>query len=400
MSKSTNRRILYVETAAKVERIIKARQLKPHDPVPSEGELASLFGISRMTAKLALDMLARQGCVYRLKRKGTFMAEASADSDCAAPEQEGPTSGSDGAYDQPSESRKRIAFVFPVLDDYTSRIVSALETAARSFDFELIIKLSKDLNDEDACLRQLHGDGVDGVLLFARGRNHCSPVALELREAGCPIVLVDRMFSGAAMDFVVHDSFQGMYDMVKLFIEAGHRDIGFVSNPFQGVSSIDDRYKGYMKALIDHDIPVHSQYIHIVELANNYTNYRDENPELERFLRKNPKLTAVASGDDYLAAAVYFSAQRLNKAVPEQLSLSGFSDSQLAMMLPVQLTTVAQPVDELVQRAVQALFDRMLGRGGKKPITIRIQTRLIERMSLARLSNELETMQTSGLGIS
>ena len=315
------------------------------------------------------------------------MAEANPDAACAGSEQEWLASGSGRAYEQPSESRKRIAFVLPILDDYTSRIVSALETAARSFDFELLIKLSKDLNDEDACLRQLHGDGVDGVLL-ARGRHYCSPVALELREAGRPIVLVDRMFSGAAMDFVVHDSFQGMYDMVKRFIKAGHRDIGFVSNPFQGVSSIDDRYKGYMKALIDHDIPVQSQYIHIVELANYYTNYRDENPDMEWFLRKNPKLTAVACGDDYLAAAVYFSAQRLKKAIPEQLSISGFSDSQLAMMLPVQLTTVAQPVDELVQRAVQALFDRMFGRGGKKPITVRIQTKLIERMSLARLSNQ------------
>ena len=47
------------------------------------------------------------------------------------------------------------------------------------------------------------------------------------------------------MDFVVHDHFQGTYEMVKRMIDAGHCEIGFVTNPLLGVSSIEERYKGY-----------------------------------------------------------------------------------------------------------------------------------------------------------
>ncbi|MBO7744673.1 GntR family transcriptional regulator [Paenibacillus sp. MWE-103] len=382
MSKGTNRQHLYRETAAKVERIIQTRMLRPHDPVPSEAELAAMFGISRMTAKLALDLLARQGRVYRLKRRGTFLAET----ESARLNEDGteiPDSAADAsAGGARGDARRRIAFVLPVLDSYTSRLVSALETAARAFDSELMIRLSKDAADEEASLKQLASE-VDGILLFARGRETMSPAALELRESGFPIVLIDRLFTGAAMDFVVHDSFQGMYDMVKRFIEAGHREIGFVTNPIHGVSSIDERYKGYLKALIDHEIPVQSQYILAVERVNSQTHYWEGNPEMEGFLKANRKLTAVACGDDYLAAAVYYTAVRMNKSVPEDLSLSGFSDSELAQMLPVPLTTVAQPADELARRAVQTLLDRMHGKGGKKPVTVKIKTKIIERMSLA-----------------
>lgn len=66
--------LLYLQIADKVIEIIRSRRLQPHDPVPSEGELAKLFGVSRMTSKLALEQLAEQGLVYRLPRRGTFLS--------------------------------------------------------------------------------------------------------------------------------------------------------------------------------------------------------------------------------------------------------------------------------------------------------------------------------------
>ncbi|WP_219838599.1 substrate-binding domain-containing protein [Paenibacillus sp. R14(2021)] len=364
------KRPMYVEIAEQVTQIIQEQQIKPHGPVPSEGELAKHFGISRMTAKLALDLLADRGLVYRLKRRGTFLSDGEARK--GARRQQG------------GHSRRSIAFVVSNLDYYTSRIVSALESAAREHQFELIIKLSKDVPDEEASLIQLAADGVTGILLFPRGRHQCSPAALKLRKQGYPIVLIDRLFQDVPMDFVLHDHFQGTYEMVKRMIDAGHREIGFVTNPLLGVSSIEERYKGYMKALIDHDIPVQSQYIHVIERANNLTDYAKGNPEVEEFLTSNVKMTAVMCGDDYLAAVVLYAAIRIHKSVPEQLSLAGFSDTQLATLLPVPLASVAQPVKELVQAAVANLLDRMNGKGMSAPSTIKIQTKIVERMSLAK----------------
>jgi len=86
-------------------------------------------------------------------------------------------------------------------------------------------------------------------------------------------------------------------------------------------------------------------------------------------------------GDDYLAASVQYSALRENIDVPDQLSIVGFADIQLATMLPVALTTVRQPTDELGKEAVKLLIKRM-SLNDDKQNTVKINTKIIERNSV------------------
>ena len=51
---------LYEQMRVRIIELIKERKLIPHDPAPSEGELAELFGVSRRTSKQALQILADQ----------------------------------------------------------------------------------------------------------------------------------------------------------------------------------------------------------------------------------------------------------------------------------------------------------------------------------------------------
>lgn len=53
--------LLYIQTANHVMEEIRKRRLQSHDLVPSEGEIAKLYGVSRMTAKLALQILEKKG---------------------------------------------------------------------------------------------------------------------------------------------------------------------------------------------------------------------------------------------------------------------------------------------------------------------------------------------------
>jgi GntR family transcriptional regulator len=53
---------------------IKAAILKPHEAVPSERELAKIYGVSLMTARHALSELEREGIVERRRGAGTFVA--------------------------------------------------------------------------------------------------------------------------------------------------------------------------------------------------------------------------------------------------------------------------------------------------------------------------------------
>ncbi|MBN2205625.1 MAG: GntR family transcriptional regulator [Thermoleophilia bacterium] len=66
---------LYSWVAALLRDEIEAGRLDPHGSVPSERALSERYKVSRMTARHALETLAREGYVYRSARRGTFVAE-------------------------------------------------------------------------------------------------------------------------------------------------------------------------------------------------------------------------------------------------------------------------------------------------------------------------------------
>lgn len=66
---------LYLWVAALLREQIEAGRLGAHGAVPSERALSEEYGVSRMTARHALETLTREGYLYRHPRRGTFVAE-------------------------------------------------------------------------------------------------------------------------------------------------------------------------------------------------------------------------------------------------------------------------------------------------------------------------------------
>ncbi|MFF2089891.1 substrate-binding domain-containing protein [Paenibacillus sp. NPDC058174] len=366
--------LLYKQMVVKVLELIRSRKLRPHDPVPSEGELAKLYGVSRMTAKLALDILVKQDVVYRLARRGTFLSAGYVE---GAEEPALPRMTLQA--EQPA--KRKIAMVFPNMDDYTARIIASAEQEARKLNCQLLIRISLDKEDESECLQELYEDRVDGVILYPRGRMACSEKVLELNRLRYPLVIIDRIFREVQIDCVYHDHYQGAYNLVEYLISRGHREIGYISMSFDGVTSREDRYKGYLQALRDHKLTANEGYAEL-HCSEDYMNRLSEvNPQLEAFIGRNPSLTAVVCADDYLATSCLYTALSMNVPVPDQLSVIGFSDIQLSSLLPIPLTTARQTTEQIGQAAINLLFKRM-DKSREGAVTIKVKTSIIERSSV------------------
>lgn len=65
---------LYAQIQSRLKELIRAGEISVNDPLPGEAELSRIFGISRMTARHALQGLTNEGFTYRERGRGTFVS--------------------------------------------------------------------------------------------------------------------------------------------------------------------------------------------------------------------------------------------------------------------------------------------------------------------------------------
>jgi DNA-binding LacI/PurR family transcriptional regulator len=196
------------------------------------------------------------------------------------------------------------------------------------------------------------GDRADGLLVVST----LPPEAdiTRLRAAGAPCVLVDARH--ASLPSVVIDDFAGGELATRHLVELGHRHIAFVGDTppeFRFVWS-RDRTLGYFHALEQAGIELHPEYVRVgtrlLHVARSVA--------LELLNLPEPP-TAIFAASDTQALGVLEAARSLGLKVPEQLSVVGFDDVQLASY--VGLTTVRQPLFESGRRGAELLLRALSG---------------------------------------
>jgi LacI family transcriptional regulator len=225
------------------------------------------------------------------------------------------------------------------------------------------------------------GDRSDGLLIIS-----LIPPDDEverLRAARLPCVLVDAPHP--AFPCIVIDDVRGGELGTSHLIELGHRRIGFVGDkspdPFRFASS-RDRTRGYEHALAHAGIELRPEYVR--EGTQSHHVARSTAIDL---LRLPQRPTAVFAASDAQALGVLEAARILGIRVPEELSVVGFDDIEIAAH--VGLTTVRQPLFESGRRGTELLL-QMLG-GATQQLgdhhTEQLQVELVVRSTTAAPPN-------------
>ena len=75
MLERSNPKPLYAQLDEIIREKISSGEWKAHNPIPSENELSRIYGLSRMTARSVITQLVKEGMLYRVPGKGTFVTE-------------------------------------------------------------------------------------------------------------------------------------------------------------------------------------------------------------------------------------------------------------------------------------------------------------------------------------
>ncbi len=162
-------------------------------------------------------------------------------------------------------------------------------------------------------------------------------------------------------DAVTVDRISGVSLGVEHLIDRGHRHIGLVLAGAQF-----GRREGYEQTMDRHDIP-HRYVFSFDPTVDAHERTRESAVALgargaaEELLRENPEISALMCGSDMIALGAMGAAAALQRRIPDDLALVGFHGEPWTELLPVPLTTVAEPVAEISALATDILCARLSG---------------------------------------
>jgi DNA-binding LacI/PurR family transcriptional regulator len=214
----------------------------------------------------------------------------------------------------------------------------------------LVENLSSESKPEDV-LERLLQYRVDGVLFLS---SVLPTIFAEVcAKAKLPAAIIfGRASTDGPINTVSADNYNGGKMGVELLIEHGYRKIAFLGGPINATTTID-RKKSIITTLKEYGLEL-SAIEHCD--AYSYASGRDKSLTL---LKEHPYIDAVFCGDDILAIATLDSARDLGMQCPEDLGVLGFNDMTMASWGAYNLTTIQQPIKDIVVAAVDIIIERI-----------------------------------------
>lgn len=215
---------------------------------------------------------------------------------------------------------------------------------------------------------------VDGIIILGQ----VSKKYIEtVQNMELPKLFLDFYDEHAAIDSIVTDNFYGAYEITNYLIRCGHREIAYVGNVYS-TSSIQDRFLGYYKSLLEHGLKFNERYL---------INDRDEHGTYIDIELPEQMPTAFVCNCDQVA---YLLGERLTSMgyrIPDDCSIVGFDNNVYATLANPPLTTVEVDIEQMARSAVKAIMDKV-SNPHRRIGRMLVQGKIIYRDSVKNLNTE------------
>ena len=259
---------------------------------------------------------------------------------------------------------------------FYSKLYQEVARAAQAVGSTAVLELIGYDREQRNIIPQLAYAGkVDGVIIlgdFSRGYGHFMEDNL-----GLPLIYLDANGRFDVHDSVVSNNLLGGYEMTSYLLNMGHSRIGFVGTRLV-TDSIDDRFLGYYKALMERGIPLREDWIvKDREWSRNVRFYEDD------FRLPEVMPTAFFCNCDLTADVLVHKLNGEGYRVPDDISVVGF-DHYLNTELAQTLTTYEISQSRMAREAVHMILRKI--RDPKSEVgTLVMPGKFIEKSSARRI---------------
>jgi LacI family transcriptional regulator len=258
------------------------------------------------------------------------------------------------------------------LDNYIAQVLSGISDIAQMHNYRiLLIPVKKTASDKDCYVNLIKSKLFDGLLLRTALDDQALPA---LAESGFPFVALSFKTKDKGISYVDSENIKGAELAMDYLIKKGHRKIAFVKGLMNETNAID-RFIGYKKQLKKHNISFREEYVVSGEFSKDIA-YKNS----EALFNLKDRPTAVFCSDDYMALGVIERIKSVGLSVPEDISVIGFDDIEIAEFTKPSLTTIKQPMYEIGRAAFEVL-SAIMAKKQSSPARIMLETELIKRES-------------------
>jgi LacI family transcriptional regulator len=221
------------------------------------------------------------------------------------------------------------------------------------------------------CIRRMLERKVEGVAVMTFGIEE--PLLEQLAERNVPLVFVDLGPDRPGISLLKVDYHHGIRQGVQHLAALGHRNIGFITGPSR-LHSAQSRLAAFSKSLTECGIGINPDWV----IEGDHT-LEGGIRAMEALLATEKLPSAVMCSNDMTEIGVLHKVYRAGLRVPDDLSIMGFDDIQMARVTIPPLTSIQMSRLELARAAVTAL--RAHAENTTPHREYKIDTRLVVRES-------------------
>ena len=270
-----------------------------------------------------------------------------------------------------SESNTIAVLIKGISNPFYNNMLKVFEREIQDKKYSFLLHRVEEQEDEiDIALLLEKEKRLKGIVFLGGYFSHSEDKLCKMKV---PFILstggVSEQIDKESYSIVAVDDFVESYKMVDYLCKLGHKRIAIISAPPDDESIGKTRLEGYMKALVDNQIPFDEKLVRYKKDDTMDTFSMKYGYEVTKELvSSNIDCTAIFAISDSMAVGSSKAIFELGKRVPEDYSISGYDGMDISFYYNPSITTIRQPVEEMAQETIRILFDIIDGkvRRGRK----------------------------------
>ncbi len=330
--------------------LILKRSLPEGAQVPSESMICENYHVSRITARRAVANLVSKGVLYTEHGRGSFVKSFAQTQRIYGADVLSHTIG-----------------LFMPRDGYFMSAIYGVEDVVKNAGFRIFVSSFSSASFQEHAKEILDyaAGGMDGAIIDTPESSPYPSAYLELFQKLKNVVVFNSPSPSPEIASVSSDDVEGMVQVMRYLFSLGHRRLAFLGGE-TCVATTRDRLSGYRQALME--CPDAEK--EIVLLCKEYLP-DDANRVLSEYLESGAKLpTALVCATDELASYAYRTLLEHGIRIPEEISVTGYGNVDIAYKLTPSLTSVDQHQQEQGRLAGELLLRQIF----KQEIPVRSLT--------------------------